>query len=157
MKTSRVILLIAMLISLANFNTSLAKRRSLPDDLKRPEPSTSSPVVQVPATNRGTAPTINSQVTDVGPELGFVEGLSGYLIDPGNPSEILASTGITIFKSTNAGTSWHPAGVGLDSNGFLAVTPNIRSDPNNPHTVYAVGDSGLYRSTDFGEHWTQLW
>src|SRR5262244_1647649 len=146
MKTSRVILLIAMLLSLANFSTSLAKRRALqPDDLKLPEPSTNSPVVQVPATNRGTAPTINSplQVTDVGPELGFVEGLSGFLIDPGNPSQILASTGVGIFKSTDAGKSWHPADDGLETNGLLAVTPNIRSDPNNPHTVYAVGDAGL--------------
>ncbi|HKE55716.1 MAG TPA: hypothetical protein VKB46_03405 [Pyrinomonadaceae bacterium] len=159
MKTSRAILMIALLISLANWNASMAMRKLLRvESVSRTVPRTSRGGLQPSAKSsvavaRTPAPLPS---TDVGPGLGFVEGLSGYLIDPGNPSDILASTGITVFKSNNAGTSWHPAGVGLEANGYLAVVPNIRSDPSNPHTVYAVGDSGLFRSTDFGEHWTRL-
>src|SRR5262245_53911822 len=158
MKTSRVILMFALLISLANWNASMAMRKLLRvESVSRSIPRTSPVGLQRSAKSSvGVAsaqPPLQS--TDVGPGLGFVEGLSGYLIDPGNPSEILASTGVGIFKSTNAGKSWHPAGVGLESHGLFAVTQNTRSDPNNPHTVYAVGDAGLFRSADFGEHWTQ--
>ncbi len=97
-------------------------------------------------------------VTDIGPERGFVLGLDGFLIDPHNPSEILASTGRAgVFKSKDGGKSWHPANVGLlDSFGHQAGAPNIRRDPSNPRTVYAAALFGLYRSTDFGEHWSQL-
>jgi photosystem II stability/assembly factor-like uncharacterized protein len=97
-------------------------------------------------------------VTEIGPEGGNVLGLEGFLIDPGNPHEILASTGSNgVFKSTDAGKSWHPANVGLTtSSGRHVYVPNIRRDPSNPRTVYAVSFEGLFRSTDFGEHWSQL-
>jgi photosystem II stability/assembly factor-like uncharacterized protein len=97
-------------------------------------------------------------VTDIGPEGGNVLGLEGFVIDPGNSHEILASTGNSgVFKSTDDGKSWHSANVGLtNSDGRHVSVPNIRRDPSNPRTVYAVSFAGLFRSTDFGEHWSQL-
>jgi len=99
------------------------------------------------------------EVTDVGPERGIVSGLDGFLIDPGNPREILAPTGNignSVFKSTDGGKNWHPANVGLTSFGQPVGVLNIRRDPSHPRTVYAVSFDGLFRSTDFGEHWNQL-
>jgi hypothetical protein len=98
------------------------------------------------------------EVTDIGPERGSVLGLDSFLVDPGNPNEVLASTDVTgVFKSTDGGKNWRPANVGLvDSFGHLARLPNIRRDPSHPRTVYAASLAGLYRSTDFGEHWSQL-
>jgi photosystem II stability/assembly factor-like uncharacterized protein len=99
------------------------------------------------------------EVTDIGPERGIVSGLDGFVIDPGNPREILVPTGNTgnsVFKSTDGGKSWHPANVGLTSFGQPVGVLNIRRDPSHPRTVYAVSFDGLFRSTDFGEHWSQL-
>ena len=98
------------------------------------------------------------EVTDIGPERGFVLGLDGFLIDAGNPNEILASTDDTgVFKSTDGGKSWRPANEGLvDTFGQPAHVSNIRRDPSHPRTVFGAALSGLFRSTDFGEHWSLL-
>jgi photosystem II stability/assembly factor-like uncharacterized protein len=156
MKTSRAILLIALLISFASWDVTLGvpKRLLTRKASKNLDSLTVAPSLQPSARPPVGVPATTTQ--DIGPGLGFVDGLSGFLIDPGNPNEILVSTDIDIFKSNDAGQSWHTADIGLESHGSLAVLTNIRSDPNNPRTVYAVGDPGLFRSTDFGEHWTQL-
>ena len=94
------------------------------------------------------------RVTDIGPEGGAVPGLDGYLVNPLNPSELLASSYLSVFKSTDAGKSWHPAHAGLSkADGAPAYVPNLRHAPGQPLTVFATSEDGLFRSDDFGEHW----
>ena len=51
-----------------------------------------------------------------------------------------------VFKSTDGGTLWNAANVGLNSARKLAI------DPQTPSTLYAGGD-GIFKSTDGGESW----
>src|SRR5690349_2497685 len=60
------------------------------------------------------------EVTDVGPERGYVLGLDGFLIDPDNPSEILASTKLGVFKSADGGRNWRSASAGISVFGHRA-------------------------------------
>ncbi|HEX3469299.1 MAG TPA: hypothetical protein VHT05_14560, partial [Candidatus Elarobacter sp.] len=83
---------------------------------------------------------------------------------PGRPHEFyIGSVNGGIFKSTDAGRTWHPVfdDQPTASIGALAVAPSA------PDTIYAgsgeglqrpdlaVGD-GIYKSTDGGAHWTHL-
>ncbi len=159
--------MIALLAVLALWATPIGaktrKRSAQDDERARPGSETNARSDDGRATALKGSPDIEAsrravEVADIGPERGSVLGLDGFLIDPGNPNEILASTDVTgIFKSTDGGKNWRPANLGLiDSLGHLARLPNIRRDPSHPRTVYAASLSGLYRSTDFGEHWSQL-
>ena len=56
----------------------------------------------------------------------------------------------TLFKTTNAGSSWSNNNTGLtESLNALAVAPG------NPNVIYAGNSSGFYRSTDAGASWTR--
>jgi photosystem II stability/assembly factor-like uncharacterized protein len=165
--TSRLMTLIALLAISAIFaapaNAMPRKHPAQGDESARAGNKTNTRSADSHVTPLKSPPAIEAsrsavEVTDIGPERGLVLGLEGFLIDPGNPQEILASTDRDgVFKSTNGGQSWHPANVGLlQSSGRREPVPNIRRDPSHPRTVYAVTFSGLYRSTDFGDHWIHL-
>jgi photosystem II stability/assembly factor-like uncharacterized protein len=73
-------------------------------------------------------------------------------VSPIDPATVLVGTGSgSIYRSTDAGASWTPAGHGL-GRGVLT----IQFSPFRPGTVYAgsLGD-GLWRSGDGGATWTK--
>jgi photosystem II stability/assembly factor-like uncharacterized protein len=78
-------------------------------------------------------------------------------IDPQNPSTIYAvvnnfnAPGLSLFKSTDGGGSWSPAGSGLpESRIVLAI------DPQNPSTVYAGTGQGVFKTIDGGANWSPV-
>lgn len=69
-------------------------------------------------------------------------------------------TGVGIFKSTDAGKSWHYAGLRATH-----VTTGLAIDPHDPNVVYAATmghvfapnpERGVYKTTDGGKHWTRV-
>ncbi|MBK8825435.1 MAG: hypothetical protein IPO26_01730 [Saprospiraceae bacterium] len=65
------------------------------------------------------------------------------IINPSNPSILIAATSLGLFISDNGGESWSVSITG----------PNIRDvkfKPNDPEIVYAVGDNTFRKSTDGG-------
>jgi hypothetical protein len=69
--------------------------------------------------------------------------------------------GSGIWKSTNGGESWKPAGTVLSGcNGddvtFTGDATRIVSDPNKPSLVYVASTVGLLRSLNGGQCWTSL-
>jgi photosystem II stability/assembly factor-like uncharacterized protein len=56
-----------------------------------------------------------------------------------------------LFRSSDGGVTWQPAGYGLDPNEPVRV---ILPDPNNPGVIYAgSAASGAFVSTDGGQSW----
>lgn len=106
------------------------------------------------------------------PKTGIPIGSIGAIaVAPSDPNTVYVGTGepdirsqhsygIGVFKSTDAGRTWHSAG--------LAETRQIGKivvDPNDPNRVYvaALGhvykanpERGVFRSTDGGAHWTKV-
>jgi len=78
----------------------------------------------------------------------------GLAIDPKTPSNLYASTGFGIFKSTDGAATWNLMG-SLRNAGAIAA---VAVDPLNSAVVYAsVGNSlsgGIYKSTDAGATFT---
>ena len=86
--------------------------------------------------------------TSLGPAGG---GARTLVIDPLHPDTIYAGTLAGIFKSTDAGATWNPAGplpAGFDFSILLL-------DPRNPDTLYAgsYGGDGVFKSSDGGATW----
>jgi photosystem II stability/assembly factor-like uncharacterized protein len=99
-------------------------------------------------------------------------GASDIELDPANPRTVYAclwegrqgpwengawsGTNGGIFKSTDAGTTWHPLTKGLPTDGIIQAY--LRVSPSNPHRLYAtVADARtvhIYRSDDSGDSWT---
>jgi hypothetical protein len=84
-------------------------------------------------------------------------------IDPSNPNTIYAtvndlanSANSTVYKSTNAGATWAPAGTGLVGSDIRALL----HDPNVPNQIYAAsgsssaGPGGVFVSGNGGTLWT---
>jgi photosystem II stability/assembly factor-like uncharacterized protein len=77
-------------------------------------------------------------------------------IDPQNSGELYAAFQRGgVFKSTDAGATWHAANSGLTPGTppsvFSAVALAI--DPGSPSTVYTVSPQGVFKSTDGGMTW----
>jgi len=79
------------------------------------------------------------------------------LINPSNPSDLVACGVSGMYKSLNGGTTWVKK---LDS-----LFWDMHQDPSNPSIIYAstgwvltsnIGNAGVYKSTDFGNTWTML-
>ncbi|MEN3334194.1 MAG: hypothetical protein V7641_3559 [Blastocatellia bacterium] len=75
--------------------------------------------------------------------------ITALTIDPSNPSTIYAGTGNGLFKSTDAGGSWHGANTGLANRSVNAVAIS----PTNPLMIYAGTASDVFKSTDGGMVW----
>jgi photosystem II stability/assembly factor-like uncharacterized protein len=74
--------------------------------------------------------------------------VNGVAVDPTNPRVMYAALRDGIFKSTDTGEQWKPAGRGLKN--VAAVTVN----PKRPQEVYAATTAGvIYRSRDGGQTW----
>jgi photosystem II stability/assembly factor-like uncharacterized protein len=102
-------------------------------------------------------------------------GASDVEIDPSNPDVVYASmwearegpwedgnevngTGGGLFKSTDAGNTWHPLTNGLPkdlSQIYVAIAP---SDPRRLYATIAIssGPLAFYRSDDAGENWSKI-
>jgi photosystem II stability/assembly factor-like uncharacterized protein len=90
-------------------------------------------------------------------------------LDPKNPTTVYMGTPggeNGVLKSTDGGTTWHPASSGLPQQRFkdrvhpgkwLTFTVGVTAlaiDPAHPETLYAAtGWRGVFRSTDSGKNW----
>jgi photosystem II stability/assembly factor-like uncharacterized protein len=87
--------------------------------------------------------------TSIGPYGGWVHALA---IDPKSPGTVYVATpfGAGVFKTTDGGKSWIPAGSGLTGH-YVDV---LAIDPQNPRTIYAgVEYGGVFKTTDGGTSW----
>jgi photosystem II stability/assembly factor-like uncharacterized protein len=83
--------------------------------------------------------------------------VSDMLVDQTNPNRLWVTysslgsgnVGGGIFRSDDAGSSWHDVSAGLPDIALNAV----EIDPRNPDTVYVAADVGIYRSTNAGTVW----
>jgi len=90
---------------------------------------------------------------DLGGLPGFgVTNLDIHPTDPLTAFATLATTGITVYYTTNGGTVWTARDTGLPP--FAAQV--VRFDPTTPSTLYCGTDVGVYRSTDNGANWSQF-
>ena len=90
--------------------------------------------------------------TPIGPYGGLVLDLA---IDPHAPRVLYAAVSQNgVFKSTDGGITWQPAGRGLPR---WATALAVAVDPRQPAKVYAViGEQGLFRSSDGGATWARV-
>ncbi len=74
-------------------------------------------------------------------------------LDPLNPNIVYAGmTGsVGIIKSTDAGTTWSPAGAGPSG-----TVRKILIHPGSSNIVFAAATNGIWRSTNGGTSWTQV-
>lgn len=99
--------------------------------------------------------------SDSGMALNLEEGPIDIAIDSQNPNTLYCGTGGffggTIYKSTNAGTSWFktvPESVADLYGGISEIVVN----PLNSNIVYAIAyfNARLYRTTNAGQTWTNM-
>ncbi len=94
-------------------------------------------------------PGLSPPITMLGSSL-----ILGLAIDPKTPSNLYASTGLGIFKSTDGAATWNLTG----SLGNAGAVTAVAVDPLNSAVLYAsVGNSlsaGIYKSTDAGATFT---
>lgn len=88
-------------------------------------------------------------------------GVSGIAVDPNNSQIIYIATGdddagdsigVGVWKSTDGGTTWNPAG--FDPNNSPSRMNDIYINPNDSNMLWVATTSGLYRSTNAGSSWT---
>ncbi len=79
--------------------------------------------------------------------------------DPTHPATLYAGTGLGVYRSDDAGTTWRAANAGLPA--FRVQT--IAIDPTSPSTLYAgtltpdgVQSVGIFKSTDGGASWVDI-
>lgn len=67
---------------------------------------------------------------------------------------IFASSGCTVYKSTNSGAGWKDVGSGYFTTFFTEIyfSPVYAFDG----TVFALSENKLFKSTDSGESWTKI-
>ena len=73
--------------------------------------------------------------------------------DPFDPLTVLAGSDVAgVFKSSDGGESFAPAGRGLE--GFCVAA--IAFHPDEPRTVFLLADDGLYQSRDGAATWKKV-
>jgi photosystem II stability/assembly factor-like uncharacterized protein len=80
-------------------------------------------------------------------------------IDPYNPRILFAGTaGNGLLRSTDAGESWNPLLLSVDSSGAASsIVNDICIEPTRPDHIYAaVKGIGVVKSTDGGTSWKKL-
>jgi photosystem II stability/assembly factor-like uncharacterized protein len=88
--------------------------------------------------------------------IGPARDVSGLAVSGANQDAVVIAAGTGIFRSTDAGETWHHLGdaEGLPpSNIFAIALAQGRQDPGVLYTVLAGGE-GIYRSVDAGATWT---
>jgi len=78
-------------------------------------------------------------------------------IDPSAPRTLYAGVGssgpgvntVGVWKTTDGGATWAPAGAAPPAAPVLALA----IDPHSPQVVYAASDDGLWKSADGGASW----
>jgi photosystem II stability/assembly factor-like uncharacterized protein len=88
--------------------------------------------------------------TDFGESWTAVANLSVYSLALARPSTVLAGTVRGVYRSSDAGASWQPIGLGKYSVLALAV------DPGNPLEIYAGTRRGVLKTVDGGRNWRLL-
>ncbi len=74
--------------------------------------------------------------------------VNGFAVDTDNPKVMYVAMRDGLFKSTDGGWTWKPAGKDLKS--LVAVAVN----PKRPGEVYAAtADGVIFKSTDGGMTW----
>jgi photosystem II stability/assembly factor-like uncharacterized protein len=74
------------------------------------------------------------------------------LTDPVHPEVLVIGTAGGVFRSHDAGKSWHEISRGLGSRYVKVLGP----DPRSSTTLFALADDDLYRTTNGGEYWMPL-
>ena len=102
---------------------------------------------------------------------GIADSIGALAVAPSNPKVIYAGTGESdirgdfdtgdgIYKSTDAGKTWHYAGL-RDTH----MTSSLVIDPRDPNVVYATSmghvfapnpDRGVFKTTDGGKTWSKI-
>jgi photosystem II stability/assembly factor-like uncharacterized protein len=90
------------------------------------------------------------QWTSHGPNGGTIRALTINPVTPGVAYAAVEMVGVA--KSTDGGTTWAPASVGIT--GSILDIRAFAIDPATPTTVYAGGEDGVFKSTDAGATWT---
>ncbi len=74
--------------------------------------------------------------------------VNGFAVSPENAKAMYVATQDGLFKSTDAGATWKPAGQGLKNLASVAL------NPKKPSEVYAsTADGSIFRSSDGGTTW----
>lgn len=74
--------------------------------------------------------------------------VNGFAVHPSDPKVMFVAMRDGLFKSTDGGETWKPAGKGLKNQAAVAV------NPGRPNEVYAASTDGvIYRSRDGGRTW----
>ena len=86
--------------------------------------------------------------------------VNALVIDPNTPTTLYAATDIGVFRSTDGGASFLPAGFAKTTVVLLAIDP-VHSDvlyaaTSSNFYPHAPGFLGLYKSTDSGASWTPI-
>jgi photosystem II stability/assembly factor-like uncharacterized protein len=90
--------------------------------------------------------------------------LHTIVLDPRDPACVLvAISAAGVFRSTDAGATWHPANRGLQSEGIPDpdaevghCVHHLASHPSRPDVVYMQKHWDVMRSDDRGESWTEV-
>ena len=86
----------------------------------------------------------------VGAGLDDANGIFAFAIDPRAPTDMYVATDVGVFRSTNGGVNFAPAGLANAVVSLLAI------DPVHPGVLYAATFSGLYKSVDSGANWSPI-
>jgi photosystem II stability/assembly factor-like uncharacterized protein len=78
-------------------------------------------------------------------------GVNILVTDPVRPGTVYAGTTNGLFKTTDAGASWHRIEKGLADTYISAIL----IDPSKPAVLYAGTRKGVYRTMDGGETWLE--
>jgi photosystem II stability/assembly factor-like uncharacterized protein len=76
-------------------------------------------------------------------------GFASFTVDPQDDRIVYAATGRGIYKSADAGVSWHASNEGLTS----AAVTDVVIDPRRRATVYAATAGGVFKSDDSANTW----
>ena len=71
---------------------------------------------------------------DVGITFPGLDTIGTVALDPGDPTTLFATAGGHLFKSSDAGASWDPAGSGIASGDYVRA---VAVDPTASSVVYA--------------------
>ena len=74
--------------------------------------------------------------------------VNATVTDPTNPDIVYAATSVSVFRSTDRGSTWMYAGAGLPQGSSEAIA----IDPVNPTTLYLASSAGLSRPSTPERH-----